>query len=271
MVTVISASVTKRVPRVIGAGSVSNSMRLSMVLPRRNRQSGRIKVSLVAAPAAEERMTRSAIAEELWSLLNEEPQKKQDVVHVLIQIRKVLEHDGKPAKFEGLKFFCDWVAHPKLAGTGAREVLRMLDQQLPTLYGNPEDVDPQGVVHTILSFDLLRRELSAFLSAAENDFPTRWVEDDFAWKIVVQFYGQQVQNSPLVIDNDKHALSYIRRVEIVACEPVKHVVEANPTEKYYGFKWVVTLNSGKTFSWPYTSNQPDRPANWPTQGVRASR
>jgi hypothetical protein len=44
-------------------------------------------MEVVAAPA-EENMTRSAIAEELWSLLNEEPQKKQDVVHVLIQNQK---------------------------------------------------------------------------------------------------------------------------------------------------------------------------------------
>jgi hypothetical protein len=216
-------------------------------------------------------MTRSAIAEELWSLLNEEPQKKQDVVHVLIQIRKVLEHDGKPARYEGLKFFCDWVAHPKLAGTGAREVLRMLDQHLPPFCGNPESVDPQGVVHKILSFDLFRQELLAFLRAAENDLPTRWAEDDFTWKTVVQFYGQQVQNTPLVIDNNKHALSYIRRVEIVACEPVKHIVDANPGQKWHGFKWDITLNDGNTFPWPYTSNVPDKPANWPPQGVRTSR
>jgi len=89
-------------------------------------------------------LTRSALAEELWSLLNEEPQAKRDVVHVLIQIRKVLEHDGKPAKYEVLKFFCDWVAHPKLAGTGARRVLRLLDEQLPTFYGKPEGVDHKG-------------------------------------------------------------------------------------------------------------------------------
>ena len=118
-------------------------------------------------------MTRSALAEELWSLLNEEPQTKRDVVHVLIQIRKVLEHDGKPAQYEVLKVFCDWVAHPKLAGTGARRVLRLRDEQLPTFYGKPEGVDPKGVVHKILSLDLLRQELLAFLAAPENDLPTR--------------------------------------------------------------------------------------------------
>ena len=193
------------------------------------------------------------------------------MVHVLVQIRKVLEHDGKPAEYDVLKFFCDWIAHPKLAGPGARGVLRMLDEQLPTFYGNPADVDPKVVVFKILSFDLLREELLAFLRSPENDLPTRWAEDDFTWRTVVQFYGQQVKNTPLVIDNDKYALNYIRGIEIVACEPVKDLVEANPAEKFYGFKWVVTLNSGDIFSWPYTSTLPNKPTNWPTQGVRTNR
>lgn len=213
-------------------------------------------------------MTRNAIAEELWPLLNDEPKSKRDVVHVLIQIRKMLEHDGNPPKFAVLKFFCDWVAHPKLAGTGARELLRIIDEQLPTFYGKPEDWDPKGVVSEILSFDLLRRELLAFLRAETNDLPTRWAEDDFTWKAVVQFYGDQVRDTPLVIEKNKHVLNHIRRVELAACEPSKRIVQANPGQKFYGFKWIVTLNNGKAFEWPYTSNLPDKPANWPTQGIK---
>jgi len=214
-------------------------------------------------------MTRNAIAEELWPILNEEPQGKLAVVGVLIQVRKMLEHDGNPAQYLGLKFFCDWVAHPMLAGTGARELLRKLDGELPTFdRRNPQGWDPRGVVHNILSFDLFRHELWAFLRAPDNELPTRWVEDEFTWKKVVQLYGQQVQNTPLVIENDKHSLNYIRKVEIVACEPVEHIVKANPKEKFYGFKWVFTLNDGRTFAWPYTSNVPEKPANWPIQGLK---
>lgn len=214
-------------------------------------------------------MTRNAIAEELWPILSAEPQEKLAVVGVLIQIRKMLEHDGNPAQYLGLKFFCDWVAHPKLAGTGARELLRQLDDELPTFDPrNPEGWDPRGVVHSILSFDVFRHELWAFLRAPDNDLPTRWVEDEFTWKTVAQFYGQQVQNTPLVIENDKHALTYIRKVEIVSCAPSEHIVNANPQEKFHGFKWLVTLKDGRSFTWPYTSNVPQKPLNWPTQGLK---
>jgi hypothetical protein len=186
-------------------------------------------------PEREKQMTRSAIAEELWPLLNGEPQKKQDVVFVLIQIRKLLEYDGKPAQYKTLKFFCDWVAHPKLAGTGAKDLLRVLDNELPTFdRRNSLGWDPKGVVHKILSFDLLRNELLAFLHA--EDLPTRWAEDEFTWKSVVQFYGQQVHKTPLVFEEAKSTLNYIRSVEITELEPVKHIVQANPGQKFYGFK-----------------------------------
>lgn len=214
-------------------------------------------------------MTRDAIADELFPRLNEEPQDKANVVHVFIQIRKMLEHDNKPSKYWTLNFFCDWVAHPKLVGTGAQRLLKMLDDRLPSFQDKPEKWDPDGMVHNILSFHLLRRHLVEFLTA--NDLPTRWTEDDFTWNTVVRFYGQQVLDTPLVIDNRKPALAYVRRLEIVACEPSDHVVAANPEQKFYGFKWVVTLIDGRTFPWPYTSNLPERPANWSTQGIRARR
>lgn len=213
-------------------------------------------------------MTRDAIAEELLSRLNEEPHDKANVVYIFIQIRKMLEHDNKPSNYWTLNFFCDWVAHPKLSGAGARQVLKMLDDHLPSFQDKPEKWDPDGVVHNILSFQLLRQHLGEFLAA--NDLPTRWCDDLFTWNTVLQFYGQQVQDTPLAVDSGKHALVYVRKVEIVACEPDKEIVEANLEQKYYGFKWLVTLRDGRTFPWPFTSNLPERPANWPTQGIRAT-
>lgn len=216
-------------------------------------------------------MTRNVIAEELWPILNGEPEHKLLVVGALVQIRKMLEHDGFPAQYSVLKFFCDWVVHPKLAGPGARELMKRIDRELPTLDPrNPQGWDPRGVIQETISFDLFRHELWAYLRVPENDLPTRWVEDDFTWTNVVQFYGQQVHNTPLVIDNDKHGLTYIRRVEIVSLEPSPEIVAANPGDKHFGFisKWVFTLNDDRSFAWSHTSNVPEKPANWPTQGIK---
>jgi hypothetical protein len=64
-------------------------------------------------------LSEFAIANELWPILSEEPEGKHRVVRVLIQTRKMVEHDGNPSRHNVLKFFCDWVNHPRLAGSAA--------------------------------------------------------------------------------------------------------------------------------------------------------
>jgi len=215
-------------------------------------------------------MTRDALLVELFPLLNEEPQNKGDVVHVLIQIRKLLEHQGKPELYWALNFFCDWIVHTQLTRGGAPKILKLLDERLPTFDArNPQGIDPDGMVMSILSFELLRRDLRGFLQV--NDVPTRWVDDDFTWQAVVRFYAQQVLDIPLVIEDGKFLLKHIRRMEIVGFEPAKDFVEANPGQTFFGFQWSVTLNSGQKFLCPYTSNLMVKPADWPTQGIRQTR
>jgi len=80
--------------------------------------------------------------------------------------------------------------------------------------------------------------------------------------------GQQVRDVPLLIADEKHALKWIRGVEIIACEPSGPKVGANPSQKFYGFEWKVTLNDGRTFPWPYSSNLSEKPPNLPTQGLK---
>jgi hypothetical protein len=67
-------------------------------------------------------MTRSEITQEPFELLDRPPETKKDVTYVLVQIRKVLEHDKRREGYSGLKFFCDWSLHTKLDWKGAKEV-----------------------------------------------------------------------------------------------------------------------------------------------------
>ena len=54
-------------------------------------------------------MTRDAIADELFPLLNEEPTSKERVVYVLLKIRKMLEHDKPTNDYGILNFYCNWI------------------------------------------------------------------------------------------------------------------------------------------------------------------
>lgn len=211
-------------------------------------------------------MTRTEIAEELFDLMNKPPERKQEVVYTLVQVRKILEHDGNGDEASLLRFYCDWAFHTKLDRRGAAYILRILDERLGQYRPwSPETIDPDGRVSQVLSFDLFNRCLSDF--SRQNDLPTVWTEDWFAWQKTIMFYGEQVRHTPLIMTRKDYKFRYLQKLVIAACEPSREIVEANPNEAHFGFKWQFTLNDGFTFCLPHTSNL--APPGWKTLGMRS--
>jgi len=211
-------------------------------------------------------MTRNEIAEELFDLMNKPPERKQDVVHALVQIRKILEYDCE--KNTALRFYCDWALHTKLDRSGAKHILGILDERLGRYRPwSPESIDPDGKVSEILSFNLLQRYLLDF--SQRNDLPTVWSEDWFAWQKTITLYGEQVRHIPLVVTRKDYKFRYLQKLVISACEPSKEIAEANSDGDHFGFRWEFTLNDGYTFSLPYTSNLAVPPPGWKTLGMRS--
>ncbi len=205
--------------------------------------------------------------EKLAGHMNKPPATEADVFYALGEIRKVLEHDCERKTSWVLTFFCDWALHTKLEGAGARQILRKLDERLSRFNpAEPGSIDPDGEVSQILSFDLLRGSLFEFCK--RNDLPTAWAEDEFWWRKFVVLYGELVREAPLVVTRQEGNLTYLQKLVIAACEPSQTIVEANPGTKHYGFKWEFTLDDGRTFTLPYTSNYPEPPQGWRTQGLR---
>jgi len=212
-------------------------------------------------------MTIHAIAKQLGEHMNKAPANGQDLTYALVKIRKVLEHEKKKTAYWTLTFFCDWVLHTQLHGEGARRILELLDKRIWTFNPlKPETIDPDGMVAKILSFDLFREHLLIFLT--RHDLPTVWAEDYFAWKRAVVLYGEEVRDTPLVLTKKDFKFKRLKKLVISACEPDAGTAKANPNDKWYGFKWEFTPTKGPSFILPHTSNLPEQPPNWQTQGKR---
>ena len=210
---------------------------------------------------------RSAICEKLGPHMNEPPRAEKDVVYALVEIRKVLEHDAEAERLWTLRFFCDWAVHTTLDRGGAQKILTFLDERLGHFNpASPENVDPDGLVHKILSFDLFREHLLEFLTT--NDLRAMWAEDDFVWKKFLVLYGEIVRDTPLFMTRRNYEFRYLRQLVITACEPSQAIVQANPGQRFHGFKWEFTLDDGRSFTMPYTSNLPEPPPRWVTLGRR---
>jgi len=212
-------------------------------------------------------MTRTEISKELFDLMNKPPEKKQDVSHALVQIRKITEFDHQQQRDGILVFFCDWSLHTKLdRSVAAKEIVRLLDESFKTFRPWLAGSDQDRIISRVVSFDLFREKLHSFLG--RNDLPTVWTEDQFAWQKVIDLYEQQVRNTPLVITRKDYHLLYTQRVVVSACDPTRAMMDANPGGKWTGFMWEFTLNDGHKFSHRYVLNVSLPPEGWVTQGVR---
>jgi hypothetical protein len=105
-----------------------------------------------------------------------------------------------------------------------------------------------------------------FLNA--NGLPTVWVEDMVGWTDLLRLYGEEVRDTPLKLEGDKHSLVFIRQVVVTACWPSEAIVKANPQHEYTGLKWEFTLKDGRKFERTYTTNIPQPPPGWRTMGTK---
>lgn len=212
-------------------------------------------------------MTRSAIELQLATYVNRPPKTAADVVYVFVKIRKVLEHSNLQNKLWMLTFFCDWLLHAKLDRRGARKILEMFDGKLDRLnLAAPSELCWKDDVLNIFSLDILRNQLLDFLN--QNRLPSVWAQDDFVWKEALVFYGEEVRDIPLILTGTR--LKHLRKLVITACEPAECIAKANPQYRLWGITWEFTLSDGRTFTVPYTTNIPDRPSTWKTQGIKDS-
>lgn len=186
---------------------------------------------------------RDAILKKLTAKLCGAPASEPDVAYTLIEIRKLLERDGKQDQFATLNFFCDWVVHPVLSRRGAQDQISRLDARLNNMdLTDLHDIGPDLEIYRFISFDGLFDELGRF--CREMNLPNGWIGHPLAWREFVRFYGEIVRDCPLEIKQPGKHVKFITGV-------ILKRVSAMPTEKdveWFELEWEFSLNDGRSFN-----------------------
>ena len=139
---------------------------------------------------------RDQIIEKLQRELAEELVKESQVVYVLVEVRKFLDHSRKSVEptndFRALRMFCDWVVHVSLTGYGKGTILDDFDNA----YAERRKWQDMEKTHDAYSLKALRDELRQF--ARTKDLPTGFVDDGVAWGRFLKLYARVVSECPLV-------------------------------------------------------------------------
>jgi hypothetical protein len=195
---------------------------------------------------------REAIIEKLHTHLSSPPSSEAAVVYAFVQIRKLMEKSNAAGMYPRLKFFCDWVVHGGLAGTGAQQVLIEIDDRLKFYDSRkPWEIDPDGRVGAFLSHAALCTEMDRYLETA--GVIQVWTKDPAVWHQVSKLYSEIVRDCPLETERKNYQYPHISKLEITDCMPSKPVAEANAGLDHIGWNWAFTLSDGRTFEMRHSS------------------
>lgn len=146
------------------------------------------------------------ILEKLEKQLNKGIDTEAEASYLLIEIRKFLEQRGLKGHFEYLKFYCDWIAHPGLAGPMAQKVLKQFDEANVHLKaGIKMDQLPPGLqreIDRLSKFQYFHEELSKFL--ADNKLPAMTAKRDDGWAHFFHLYTKIIEDCPACDEGEEH-------------------------------------------------------------------
>jgi hypothetical protein len=166
-------------------------------------------------------MGRHAIVEKLAIHLSRPVRKPADaephVVYLLVELRKLLEHDNAKEKYPVLNFHSNWVVHTTLSQSEiAEKIIRHFDE-LPNLLENVQDgqLPIPAEMERFLNQDALRKELDECLQS--YGLPTKVCSSQKDWLMFSDALCRVIEDCPL-------------KIQSPSTKPAKPPKEKKPTQ-----------------------------------------
>ena len=170
-------------------------------------------------------MTRSAILDKLETKLAGPPRGEADVVYLLVEIRKYLDHvNPSGGMYAVLRTYCDWPVHILLDRSGAKSLLRSLDDALAAKSTEIERRKAIRAAFERFSLIQFQQELRQFLQA--ENLPLLLVDDRACWGQFLKHYVAVVSDCPFVFAGRPTHPRAIRKVTLQINEATKSAENA---------------------------------------------
>jgi hypothetical protein len=110
-------------------------------------------------------LTRDKLLAILKEFIGRKVETKEQVVAILVQIRKVLEFDQtlRQMTYGNIALVCDWVAHSHLSGAGAQRLFQTMDTLLTSIPTNREEELQRHDMTRCFTFIDFRRDFMKLL------------------------------------------------------------------------------------------------------------
>jgi hypothetical protein len=160
-------------------------------------------------------MARNAIIEKLEGHLREDIRTEAAVVYLLVELRKLMEHDKSKSQFPVLNFYCNWVVHTKLdASPIADKIIRLFDDMQAYMVSAKNAPAPIKELKSLLDQSSLRAELWKMLKRV--GLPAAPIcGSTAAWNSFQRLLGAVIEDVPLLIHKErKQATLYVDSIAV---------------------------------------------------------
>ena len=136
-------------------------------------------------------MGQHQIIEKLRTEFKNEITSERQVVYILVEIGKLLEHDSAKATYPAIMFYRNWVVHTKLDRSAvADDLVRLFDD-----YITSNNTTASEKLKELVSPLTLRGELKTFLT--HHGLTLSCCEDGVLWKRFVKYLAGVIDETPL--------------------------------------------------------------------------
>jgi hypothetical protein len=161
-------------------------------------------------------MGYGTIIEKLRAQLRKPIELEQQVVYMLVQIRKLLESQNLKKTFPVLVLYADWVVHAKLTRSSvAREIIEAFEEWCIRI-ANGQHLTLQDAAYRYLNEIALRAEMRSFLEFSE--LPVEICTDAQRWGEFRSALVSTIEGIPLEapLENGKPASRFIKSVAVTS-------------------------------------------------------
>lgn len=184
---------------------------------------------------------KNDIEEKLRVELSRGIQTEAQVVYLLVEIRKLIEHATEPYQNLSVLFFCEWALHIKMNREGARLLLKEIDDAI----GRAATADELAeLIGNQLSMDRFREDLIHVLM--HHGLPTDAIRTMEGWLSFLPLYLSVITDCPvlhrdLTLQNINHLMVGVDR------DPPKEV----PEGAVFGFAihWTFSKDKQIVLEW----------------------
>jgi hypothetical protein len=191
-----------------------------------------------------EKTMKNDIEEKLrQKLANNGITEESDVVYLLVQARKLMEHDkALKTAHPTLDFYCNWGLHVELDRPAAQAFLTKVKPVL-TLNLNC-DQQKQNELDSLLTLDAFRFELRSLLSGFGADLSI--CDDRKSWTAFLRLYSEVVRDANLVLKGVAVPGGLLSlAVKTVTIQPAGGDPFTDATAKVYPMTWRITYADGR--------------------------